>query len=641
MSNVLLCKIYSITKCPIEKSDNLPEIIVHTENSNISFHVPDGITLLEALKNQGFNMETPCNGKGVCGKCRVLIHNLIPYTAEERMHLSESEIDKGIHLSCMVNVIDDMEISLNINKQNASIITHANVSETEGRPVVKKRFVSMPQPSIEDQRSDEQRLMDSIRRIESKSLSAFNHLSLSFLKKLPIALRNKEFNVTLVDTLGRITGVESGNTVLKNYGVAVDIGTTTLAAYLYDMNTGKNAAISSLLNPQKKHGADVISRIEYASKSKDNLLEMSQIIQNALNDLINELTISAGIKNADIYAVTLSGNTTMLHLLLGIPSENIASAPFVPVTLSALILGSEELQLDINPSGNLFVLPSVSAYVGSDTTSAVLSTGLHKRDGISLLVDIGTNGEIVIGNNSFLYACSTAAGPAFEGANIACGMGGIEGAISSVCVMDDGNFEIKTIGEKHPIGICGSGLVDAVSCMLEIEILDETGRIVDSDEMSDTAKKYGDRIISINNQPAFLLVAASDTGHGEQIYISQKDIRELQNAKAAIAAGISVLIKATKSEVTDIKNVYLSGGFGNFISIESALNIGLLPKELSDRVTPVGNAAGAGAIYALMSEEKLSQACDIARKIQYIELSSNVDFTNEYTENMFFNTANM
>lgn len=614
----------------------MPKITVHTENSNISFLVPEGITLLDALKNQGFNIETPCNGKGSCGKCRVLIHDLIPYTSEERMHLSESEIDKGIHLSCMVKVIDDMEISLNINKQNASIITQANVSKTEGRPVVKKQFIQLPQPSIEDQRSDEQRLKDAVIKIRSNNINDFNHFPLSFLKKLPITLRKEDFSVTLVEVLGRITGVESGNTVLKNYGVAVDIGTTTLAAYLYDINSGKNIAISSQLNPQKRHGADVISRIEYTSKSSDNQLEMSNIIQNALNDLINDLTMSAGIKSSDIYAVTLSGNTTMLHLLLGIPSENIASAPFISVTLSVLILEPDELQLNINPSGRLFILPSVSAYVGSDTTAAVLSTEMHKNNSTSLLVDIGTNGEIVIGNNSFLYACSTAAGPAFEGANIACGMGSVDGAISSVCVTDDKDLGINTIGDRKPIGICGSGLVDAVSCMLNIGILDETGRILDSDEMSDKAKKHSDRIININNQPAFLLVASSDTDHGEDIFISQKDIRELQNAKAAIAAGINILIKETKCEMKDIKNVYLSGGFGNFISIDSALNIGLLPKELSGRITPVGNAAGAGTIYALLSEDKLTQACDIARTIQYIELSSNASFTIEYTENMFF-----
>lgn len=599
--------------------------------------MPQGVSLLDALKEQGIVLESPCNGKGICGKCRVLVHNSIPHTPEEKKHLSAEEICKGVHLSCMVQVYDNLEISLNVTHKSAAIITEANVIDTEVKPLVQKKFVSLPNPSISDQRADDERLLASVKKIESGNLNqCFNHFPLSFLKKLPSVLRQKHFNVTLIQILDNITGVESGDTVLKNYGVAIDIGTTTLAAYLYDLNTGKQISVSSQLNPQKKYGADVISRIEYSSKNPTNQSEMSILIQSALNDLIQQLVSIARIQHTDIYAVTLSGNTTMLHLLLELPSTNIACAPFIPVTLSGLVLKPNDLNLNINPSGRLFILPSVSAYIGSDTTAAVLSTGMHNKIDISLLIDIGTNGEIVIGNNSFLYACSTAAGPAFEGANISCGIGSVDGAVSGVSVMNNGTLKIDTIRGYKPVGICGSGLIDAVSCMLKIGVLDETGRILDKDEIKSNVHKYSDRVYKINNQQAFLLVPADETFHHENIYISQKDIREIQNAKAAIAAGINILIHEAGCKAHDIKCAYLSGGFGSFINIDSALSIGLLPKELSEKTKPVGNAAGAGTIHALLSEDKLSQIEKIAKQIKYLELSSRKDFTYEYTENMFF-----
>lgn len=613
------------------------KINVHTGKDNITLNVPEGISLLDALKKHGHSPESPCNGKGICGKCRVQIHNSIPYTTEEKAHLSSEEINNGVHLACMVKVHDNLEVSLNVDQRKASIITEANVSVTGGNPVVKKSFVNLPQPSLSDQRSDDVRMITALKENKPHAqYNGFQNFSLSFLKELPGILREKNFEATLVEISGNITGIESGNTVSRNFGVAIDIGTTTLAAYLYDLNTRNLAAVSSQLNPQRKYGADVISRIEYSSRSPENQHETALLIRNAINDLIQQLVTAAGIQNTDIYAVTLAGNTTMLHLLLELPAANIASAPFIPVLLSGLVLNSCDLELDINPYGRIFVLPSVSAYIGADTTAAVLSTEIHKKEEISLLIDIGTNGEIVIGNNSFMYACSTAAGPAFEGANISCGVGSIEGAINRVSVTENGILKINTIGGHKPVGICGSGLIDAVACMLKIGVMDETGRIASEEDLPENAKIYSDRLIKINNQPAFLLVPSGDTGHNENIYISQKDIREIQNAKAAIAAGISILISEARSDVDDVKNVYLSGGFGSFINIDSATTIGLLPKELSERTKPVGNAAGAGAIAALLSEDKLSEICTVADRIKYLELSARLDFTYLYAENMFF-----
>jgi len=617
----------------------LPQIKVSTGKDNQNINVPAGITLLDALKSHGYYPESPCNGKGICGKCRVLIRNPLPYTTEEKAHLSQVEINNGIHLSCMVKVHEDLEVSLNSGDRKASIVTETSFSETGGNPVVKKSFVNLPVPSINDQRSDDIRLFASDIQNHQDLHNGFKSYSLSLLRELPGILRKNDFNVTLIEIAGNITGVESGNTASKNFGVAIDIGTTTLAAYLYDLNERKPVSVASRLNPQRKFGADVISRIEYSLKSSENRSEISLVIRNAVNDLIHQLVTDAGIQNTDVYAVTLAGNTTMLHLLLELPAVNIASAPFIPVLQSGLLVNPKDLELDINPYGRVFALPSVSAYIGADTTAAVLSTEMHRQTDFSLLIDIGTNGEIVIGNSSFLYACSTAAGPAFEGANISCGIGSIEGAINGVTVTDSGIMKINTIGGYKPVGICGSGLIDAVACMLKTGVMDETGRILDIEEMDDNVKEiYGDRIIEINDQAAFLLVPAGDTGHNENIYITQKDIRELQNAKAAIAAGISILISEAHLDVEDIKNVYLSGGFGNYINIDSAAAIGLLPGELSGRTKPVGNAAGAGAIVTLLSEEKLSEICAIAKQVKYVELSARLDFSYLFADNMFFGT---
>jgi len=622
----------------------MPEIIIHTDGQTIKKEVQDNITLLEALRITGNFPPSPCNGKGTCGKCRVFInHGADFFTDQEKKSLSAEEMEKGIHLSCMIRVNNDIEVTLPDTSSKASILTSAEITQISEIPAVTKKFYTLPAPSISDQLPDDNRLyrtvfdtsnslMDKKDRLNYKCTG--KSLPLEILQSLPDIIRNDGYQVTVTKVIDEITGVESGDTSNTLYGVAVDIGTTTLAAYLYDINGKKLLSVASLLNPQSKYGADVISRIEYTMRDESNLKEMSSLIRSSINELISELALSVSISNTDIYAVSLAGNTTMLHFALGIPARHIAAAPFIPVTLSGLLLKPDELNLSINPSGRVIVLPSVSAYVGADTVAAIMSTSMYSKNDISLLVDIGTNGEIVLGNNSFLCSCSTAAGPAFEGANIACGTGGVEGAISEVFVTTEGSLRINTIGNKKAVGICGSGLIDAIACMLDTGIIDETGRI-DTNNLP-VPSELRSRIIEINNQPAFILLNGNETAAGNPIYITQKDIREVQNAKAAIAAGINILAVKTAIDINDIKHVYLAGGFGSFMRISSALRIGLLPGELAGRISAVGNAAGAGAIRAMLSKEEYITACETAKKIQYIELSSEPLFVSSYTDNMFF-----
>lgn len=610
----------------------MPEVTIHHRNRKEVISVPYNITLLEALRMNEYGVPSPCGGGGVCGKCRVrVLRPLLPHTSEEQRHLDAGERRMGIHLSCMIKVDGDLEISLISDENNPNILTEANTAVVSGSPVFQKKSVQLPAPGLEDQRPDADRILAAC---EGKMALCFPHpvYPLRLLQKIPGILKEKDYRVTLLDFCGQPSGIEAGNTEADLYGVAIDIGTTTLAAYLYDLNRNERLGVASMINPQKRYGDDVITRIDYSAKSPRHAEEMAGLIRSALNELIERLVQSRGLTSTDIYLVTVAANTTMIHLLLQLPAIGLATAPFIPVTVSMHCLTPEQLDLAINPQGRILILPGVSAYVGSDTVAAVLASGMHQQEEVTLLVDIGTNGEIVLGNRNFLYACSTAAGPAFEGANISCGTGGVEGAISEVILDHAGRIQVQTIGGKAPVGVCGSGLIDAIACMLNAGILDETGRISSLDELDESAQKYAEHLIVVNGQPAFLLHDAQ----GRRIYLTQKDIREVQNAKAAIMAGIAVLVREAGLTAEDIQRVYLAGGFGSAMGIRSAVTIGLLPRELQEKVHVIGNAAGAGAIQALISREALLTANDTASRIKYLELSSRPDFVSEYTSNMLF-----
>lgn len=615
----------------------MPEVTIHYRSKKEVISVPDNIILLEALRMYGYDVLSPCGGKGTCGKCRVKIHQpQLPHTPEEKKHLGAEEIRMGIHLSCMIRVSKDLELSLLSDEAAAFILTEADVAVVSGSPVLQKRFYHLPEPGLQDQKSDLERILAVYKGDMATVPTALPFPNQVFpprvMQKLPEILREKDFQVTLLDLCDQLSGIEAGNTQGNLYGVAIDIGTTTLAAYLYDLNRRERLNTASMLNPQKKYGDDVISRIDYQAKSQDHAGEMADLIRTALNELIERLIQGRGLKSTDIYLITVAANTTMIHLLMQLPAIYLARAPFIPATVSMLCLTPEQLDLTMNPQGRVLILPGVSAYVGSDTVAAVLSSGMHRQEEVTLLVDIGTNGEIVLGNKDFLYACSAAAGPAFEGANISCGTGGVEGAISEVTIDPEGNILIRTIGGKAPVGICGSGLIDTIACMLDFGILDDTGRISDRDGLDDKAQKFTDRLIEVNGQPAFLL----QTVQGQKLYVTQKDIREVQNAKAAIMAGITVLIREAGLTMDNIRRIYLAGGFGSFMQIHSAVTVGLLPRQLESRIHIIGNAAGAGAIQAMLCREELMAACDISSRIKYLELSSRPDFVNEYTGNMLF-----
>ncbi|MDF2678644.1 MAG: putative metal binding protein, partial [Bacillota bacterium] len=380
---------------------------------------------------------------------------------------------------------------------------------------------------------------------------------------------------------------------------------------------------------QRNYGADVISRINYSSENEEGLNILKNTIISQLNLMIESLCNKSNVKTENIYDVCFVGNTTMIHFLLGLSCENIAMSPYIPVTNSSMVIEAKELGLITN--GIVSVVSGISAYVGSDITAGIITCGMLDKEKYSLLLDIGTNGEMALGNKEEVVTCSTAAGPAFEGANIKHGMAGITGAICKINLSNEKIYE--TIGNEKPVGICGSGVLDCVAQMLKYNIIDETGRVIDLDD-EELNEKFKNNLTEIDGIKQFII--AQKCGKQNQITFSQKDVREVQLAKSAISAGIQILLKEKNLKYEDIDTLYMGGGFGNYMDIESATLIGMIPKELKDKVKNIGNSAGSGAKAYLLSRNLREKSEDVVVKTRYIELSSNQDFQDFFIEGMMF-----
>ena len=431
-----------------------------------------------------------------------------------------------------------------------------------------------------------------------------------------------------------------GDSTATIFGVAIDIGTTTVVAKLIDMATGQCLATQATLNPQSRYGDDVISRISYA-QNDEKLAQLHTAIIDGINHLIGQLCYQASIGANHIYEVCVVGNTTMNHLFLKLPVVQLGQAPYKAFSLDSHDVSAERLSLQINPTANIHTVENIAGFVGSDTTAGALAVNIDSANDETLFVDIGTNGELVLNTNGHLYAASCAAGPAFEGARISCGSRAVEGAIEGV-LLSEGDIDLTVIGNDAPRSICGSGLVDAVAVLLDLGILDATGRFVEPRTLKDKLPPtIAARIIEQDGQPGFCLTRAA-TGlplrkQGEQpVFLTQKDIRELQLAKAAIGAGVKVLLRKTGIKETEIRQILLAGAFGNYIRPQSALRIGLLPDVPLERIYFVGNAAVAGAQMILVSRLCRAKAKELAHKIEYVEIAHEPDFQTVFADCMSF-----
>jgi len=591
-----------------------------------------GTKIVEAAGQAGIILNTPCGGEGTCGKCRVEVLGSAPEpTGAERRHLSEEQLSGGLRLACQAVVDRDMVVSVPEETRffEQVILTEGKVHAYHHAPNVRKRHFELPEPTVEDLRSDVDRLTEALAEEGQEPPK----VDLWLARQLPELLRSEGFTGTAVLQGNQVQCLERGDTTGSIWGVAFDVGTTTIVGTLVDLASGRQRAVASRTNPQVHFGDDVVSRIRFAEASPGGLAELHKRLVACLNDILLELTNNAGVELEDVYEATVVGNTTMMHTLLGISPAPIGHAPYVAVFREGMDVKARSVGLEINPNANLHALPNLAGFVGSDTVGMVMASGLAHSDELKLAIDIGTNGELVIGSRGRLLACSCAAGPAFEGARIRFGMRATEGAISKVVVNEE--IEVGVIGGGRARGICGSGLLDAVAEMLRVGLIDRTGRIVE--KPPDNVPKAVRRAVgSFDGQPAITLVDAHASRTGEPIIITQRDVRELQLAKAAIRAGIQLVCRQLEVAPDDLSQILLAGGFGNFLRRSNAKRVGLLPDIPTPRIEFIGNAASVGAIMALTCRECRQEASRISRKMEYVELANCVDFQMFFSEAMFF-----
>ncbi|MFO7918718.1 MAG: ASKHA domain-containing protein [Anaerolineae bacterium] len=604
------------------------------EPAGVVVEIEEDRTLLDAADAAGVGIESLCGARGTCAKCKVLVHGHVSSpTPLELQGLTQRELDNGYRLACQTVPLSDVEVTVPEASRisEVSILSEGIERSVQLDPWVRRHTLQVPEATLEDQISD----AENVRRAWHAQGGGELSFTLRALHQLPQALRVEEGRITLIEIDGRVVHVGGGHGPEHVLGIAFDIGTTTIVGYLLDLETGAQLAISSLLNPQTRYGDDVVSRIDFANSEEGGLEILQREVIQALNRIVMDTTAEASVRPEHIFALTVVGNTTMHHLFLGINPAALAQSPYVPVVTSPLSSRASDLGLDIHPEAIVYTLPNIAGWVGADTVGVLLSTGIAKSDEIALAIDIGTNGEMALGSRERLITCSTAAGPAFEGAHISCGMRAAGGAIDVIHI--DKDVEWHAIGETAPRGICGSGLVDMVAEMLREGIIASTGMMQDAGELrGDGHKELARRIKQRGRQRAFTLVDPSQGAEGRGIDVTQRDVRELQLAKGAIRAGIEILLKEMGCAPEEVKRVYLAGAFGNYIQPESALGIGLIPDFPEAEIIPVGNAAGSGAKEVLLSRTSRQEIVEILTHVEYLELSGRADFQQEFTEAMIF-----
>ena len=583
--------------------------------------VPPGTTLFSAAHWIGLPIDSTCGGRGTCGKCKVqVLEGGAEITIADRKQLRPSELEAGWRLSCQAKVYEDTTVTvpelLRVPKAATMGVNRLVLLD----PNVRKVYVELTEPDLEDQRSDIERLRDAL-TAEGFDMKA----DLRVLRTLPALLRGAEFKVTAVLGGDQLIAVEGGDTREESYGVAFDLGTTTVVGTLMNLRTGMAEAVRSTLNGQAPFGADVISRISHGMQGDEAKAELREAIQRTMNTVLQELYESAGVARERVYETVVVGNATMLHLLLGIDATPISMMPFTPAFREPLYLPSREVGLDIHPGGYVQTLPVIGAYVGADIVAGVVATGLAREDKLRVFVDVGTNGEIVLGSVKRVLCTAAPAGPAFEGSQIRCGMRATDGAIEGVTLSD--HVELQVIGgDITPKGICGSGLVDTVAQLRLVGLLDAGGKMRSREEVPE--HPLSDRLITIEGVRAFLLA--------ENVYLSQRDVRELQFGKGSIATGIKVLMDVMGVTVADLDEVLLGGSFGSYLNPESAKIIGLVPPVDVDRILSVGNTAGEVAKMSLLSFRERQVAFELPDKMEYVELSGRSDFNDSFVSVLQF-----
>jgi uncharacterized 2Fe-2S/4Fe-4S cluster protein (DUF4445 family) len=592
--------------------------------------VPHGVSLFDAASWHGIAIDSTCGGHGTCKKCRVRVLGAAPAasTLDARAFTPE-ELRDGWRLACRALATADTAVEVPPLVTRPKAATVGVGRQVILRPAVQKRYLELAEPTLADQASDAERVLAALDDLELR-------VDLPVLRTLGRVLREADYRVTAVIVDDVLIGVEPGDTSGRAFGIAFDLGTTTVVATLLDLATGTPAAVASALNAQQPFGADVISRISATMLKPGALARLTALAHETLAGLAGEVCGEAGVSLAEVYEVALAGNATMTHLVLGIDPEPLGMAPFILSTRLFPEVLAADLGLAVHPRARAVVFPAFGAYVGGDITAGLLAAGMDRDARVRLFVDIGTNCEIVLGNREWLLATAAPAGPAFEGAAIRCGMRAADGAVEVVTMTRDG-LELKVIGDTEPAGLCGSGLVDAVTGLVSLGLLDRSGRFVPDAEAAALAPALASRLTRIGEERVFVLHWLGGPGDAaHSVYLSQRDVRELQFAKAAIATGWQILLAEAGLAPGDVQQVLLAGSFGSYLSPASAIRIGLVPRLPVLRVVSAGNVAGEGAKMALLSVRERAGGLALLEEVRYVELSDRADFNDRFVGQLEF-----
>ncbi|MCJ7579780.1 MAG: ASKHA domain-containing protein [Candidatus Aminicenantes bacterium] len=567
--------------------------------------VEENTLLSEAIQRAGIHLRMDCSKLGLCGKCLVKISDgLIPPIQEhEESFLLEKNLDKTFRLACLFPIKSDLKIDI----PNESLLQELNILKTGIKtpvtldPPIKKFFIQLPRPSVAEPIS----FIELFQTILKKPILS---VPLEVLETMPSILERNNYKITaVIHKDSEIIAIEGGNTSFHCYGFAIDLGTTTLVVELIDLNSGKSIDTIALKNSQTQYGSDVISRIGYSISDESNLEELKGTVLADLNTMIATVLSRNNIPSSSIYEIVLSGNTTMNHILLGLPLKSLAQTPFNALFSSLPELPANSSGFNIHRSGKLFIVPNIRSFVGGDISAGLIASDLLKKKGNFLFIDLGTNGEIVLKTDSGSVATSTAAGPAFEGMNISCGMLALPGAIYKV--RDGKSIQPETIQNQSPLGICGTGLIDAVAVSLNLGFLSPKGKI-------------------LNDSGKIVLT--------ENIFLSQKDIREVQLAVAAIRSGIRMIMEKKNLSLDLLDGIFIAGAFGNYLNISNSIQIGLLPAIPEEKIHFVGNSSLAGAKALLISSSLRTESNSLSKKIEFLSLATNVQFQEYFVDSLDF-----
>ncbi len=603
-------------ECKFRGAEKLSLQIVQGENK-CYIEMDRGENLLRVMQRHDVFVKVPCGGAGVCGKCKVkVIEGKILPTSKDQLYFGEEEIAQGYRLACQAYPLENCSISIEVIHEDQFRIS----SDYRGVPLEKNSWMNRYMVEID---STDFQQSKSLMRIFNEKLHGSYIYSKRSLKKMAALMERKE-HIHRIARGGQKIAIDvvlEENCIVdmfieeevKVYGIAIDIGTTTIAMQMIGLISGELLGSHSLLNRQRRYGEDVISRIQYSNEG--NLDKLTKLIQDDIVKGISDLCQITSVDLERIYKIAIVGNTTMLHLLLGLSCTSLAVYPFQSITTALHRFHFSDILGQLLPDCEVTILPGISAYVGADIIAGMLYCGFHEMIDTTMLIDIGTNGELAIGNKDKILSLSTAAGPALEGGNIQQGTGSIKGAISRVKIEKD-RVSYRTIGDLPPIGICGSGVIDVVASCCKNDIIDETGRFSEHYEAG--------------------AIEVARTVEDKAILFTQKDIREVQLAKSALRSGIEILMQRMEITPEGIDRVYIAGGFGSGVDIDSAVTIGLIPKELRDKIVPIGNSALGGAVAYLVNRESRSKLEEILKKTTYIELSTDMNFQELFVNNMFF-----